>query len=109
MIAAIISVLIVLGILRLIPATRELGSDAAIAAVIPAAILNWLLGVAISALELPIVTALAGLTLYFLIPFIWMRLGVNESSKLSAILGGVTFVVVIAVQIGFEILFFGAS
>ena len=37
MIAAIISVLIVLGILRLIPATRELGSDAAIAAVILAA------------------------------------------------------------------------
>ena len=105
MIAAIIILAIVFGVLRILPPTRELDANTAIAAVVPALILNWLLGIVIIGLELSPVYALLGLGLFFVVPLLWTRFGLGESLKLGTIVGGVTFVVAVAVQIGIELLF----
>jgi hypothetical protein len=104
MIAAIVILAIVFGVLRILPPTKALDANTAIAAVVPALILNWLLGFVIAALELSPAVGLLGLTLYFLVPLLWTRFALGESYKLATIVGGITFVVAIAVQIAFELL-----
>ncbi|MEO1582815.1 MAG: hypothetical protein AAFR91_13365 [Pseudomonadota bacterium] len=104
MIAAMVIFAIVFGVLRVLPPTKQLDANTAIAAVVPALILNWLLGLVIFGLKLSPAYGSIGLGLYFLVPFLWIRFGLNESSKLATIVGGVTIVVAFAVQLAFELI-----
>ena len=104
MFAAFIIFAIVFGVLKLLPETKHLDSNTAIAAVLPALILNWLLTIAITSFQLPAVLAVAGITLYFFVPLLWLRFTLGETMKVAFIVATVTALTAIVVQIGFEFL-----
>ena len=104
MLVAFIIFAIVLGVLQLLPETKHLDSNTAIAAVVPPLLLNWLLTLAVTTFQLPPVLAIAGITLYFVVPFLWLRFTLGETTKVAFIAATVTIVTAVVVATGFEFL-----
>ncbi|MEN7344367.1 MAG: hypothetical protein AAAFM81_15555 [Pseudomonadota bacterium] len=101
MIATALSTLIVFGVLKALPATKELGGDVAITAVVGPAIMTFLVGIVVGTFGLPLMISVLSLLLYFVVPFTWLKLGLNQSSAVSAMVGGIVLVVAVGVQFGF--------
>ncbi|MEL6951558.1 MAG: hypothetical protein AAGM16_15730 [Pseudomonadota bacterium] len=104
MLAALIIFAIVLGILNVLPETKHLDSNTAIAAVVPPLLLNWLLTLAVSTFQLLPSLAVAGITLYFVVPFLWLRFTLGETMKVAFIVATVTVLTAVVVGVGFEFL-----
>lgn len=107
MLSAFFIVIVVYGAFRVIPATRELDGNVALGAALGPAILAWLLGLIIGFMELPPALGWVGLSFFFVVPFLWLRFGLGETAKLSALAGAIVLVSAIAVQIGVELFLYG--
>ncbi|MEL7023946.1 MAG: hypothetical protein AAGL69_09390 [Pseudomonadota bacterium] len=104
MIATILSTLIVFGVLKALPATKEIGGDVAITAVVGPAIMIFLVGVLVGTFGLPLAVSFLSLFLYFVVPFFWLKVGLNQPSSVAALVGGVVLIVAVVVQYGFAAL-----